>query len=91
MVFPGGAVVRNLPAIPGGARDTCSIPLSRRSPEGGNGNPFQCSCLEIPMDRGAWVGLSPWGHRESDMTERQHTQRNIETYLASEDIFITKD
>ena len=31
-----------------------SIPRSRRSPEEGNGNPLQCSCLENPMDRGAW-------------------------------------
>ena len=31
-----------------------SIPGSGRSPEEGNGNPLQCSCLETPMDRGAW-------------------------------------
>ena len=31
----------------------------------GNGNQFQYSCLENPMDR----GYSPWGHKESDMTE----------------------
>ena len=49
-----GTVVKNLPAIPGGARDTCSIPVSRRSPEGGNGNPLHFSCLKIPMDRRAW-------------------------------------
>ena len=30
------------------------IPGSGRSPGGGNGNPFQCSCLKNPMDRGAW-------------------------------------
>ena len=29
-------------------------PHSGRSPEGGHGNPLQCSCLENPMDRGAW-------------------------------------
>ena len=32
----------------------CSIPGLGRSPEGGNGNLLQCSCLENPMDRGAW-------------------------------------
>ena len=31
-----------------------SIPGSGRSPGGGNCNPFQCSCLENPMDRGSW-------------------------------------
>ena len=36
----------------------------------GNGNPFQDSCLENPMDGGAWVGYSPWGLKELDMTER---------------------
>jgi len=35
-------------------RDACSIPWSRRSPGVGNGIPFQYSCLEISMDRGAW-------------------------------------
>ena len=36
------------------AGDTVSIPGSGRSPGGGNGNPFQYSCLGNPMDRGAW-------------------------------------
>ena len=52
--FPGGVVVKNLPANTGDARDAGSIPGSRRSPEGGNGIPLQCSCLENPMDREAW-------------------------------------
>ena len=38
----------------------------------GHGNPLQYSCLENPMDRGALVGCSPWGHKEMDMTERLH-------------------
>ena len=38
----------------GGAGDVGSIPGSGRSPGEGNGNPFQYSCLENPMDRGAW-------------------------------------
>ena len=36
------------------AGDLGSIPGSRRSPGGGNGNPHQYSCLENTMDRGAW-------------------------------------
>ena len=51
------------------AGDPGLIPGWRRSPREGNGNPFQYSCLENPMDRGACLGYSPWGHRESDMTE----------------------
>ena len=34
--------------------DTGLIPVSGRSPGGGNGNPFQYSCLVNPMDGGAW-------------------------------------
>ena len=48
-----GAVVKNLPAHAGDARDMGLIPGSGRSPGVGNGNPLQYSCLENPMDRGA--------------------------------------
>ena len=47
-------VVENLPASAGDIRDMGLIPGSRRSPEGGHGNPLQYSCLESSMDRGAW-------------------------------------
>ena len=46
--------VKNLPANSGGVRDPGSIPGSGRSPGGGHDNPLQYSCLENPMDRGAW-------------------------------------
>ena len=52
--FPGGLVVKNLPANAAEARDTGLIPGLGRSPGGGNGNPLQYSCLENFMDRGAW-------------------------------------
>ena len=39
---------------PYNAGDPGSIPRSGRSPRDGNGNPLQYSCLENPMDRGAW-------------------------------------
>ena len=53
--------------------DEGSIPGSERSPGGGYGNPLQYSCLETPMDRGAWPA-SPWGRKELDTTEgTQHT------------------
>ena len=41
----------------GAAGDTGSIPGSGRSPGGGNGNPFQYSCLENPINRGGWHGI----------------------------------
>ena len=46
--------LKNLLANAGGVRDTVSIPGPGRSPGGGHGNPPQFSCLENPMDRGAW-------------------------------------
>ena len=47
-------VVKNLPANAGAVRDTGSISGSGRPPGGGHGSPLQYSCLENPMDRGAW-------------------------------------
>ena len=49
--FPGGSEVK---ASACNAGDPGSIPELRRSPGEGNGNPLQYSCLENPMDRGAW-------------------------------------
>ena len=54
--FPGGSVVKNLPANVG---DMGSIPGSGRAPGEGNGNPFQYYCLENPMDRGGWWATVP--------------------------------
>ena len=45
------------PADTGDARDMALIHGSGRSPGGGRGNPLQYSCLEYPMDRGAWWAL----------------------------------
>ena len=50
----GALVVKNPPANAGDIRDAGSIPGWKGSPGGGNGNPLQYSCLENPMDRGAW-------------------------------------
>ena len=47
-------VVKNPPANAGDIRDGGSIPGSGRFPGRGNGNSLQHSCLETPMDRGAW-------------------------------------
>ena len=50
---PGGTSDKELSANAGDLRDMGSIPGSERSPGGGNGNPFQYSCLENPMDKEA--------------------------------------
>jgi len=56
-------MVKNLPANARDDPEMQSIPELRRSPRGGNGNPFQYSCLGNPMDRGTY----PWVPEESDM------------------------
>jgi len=53
MGFPGGKVVKNLPANAGDAGDTCLVPALEKSPGEGNGNLLRYSCLEKPVDRGA--------------------------------------
>ena len=85
--FPGGALVKNSPANAGDIRDTGSIPGSGRSPGGGHGNPLQYSCLQNPMDRGAWWAAI---HRvpESDTTDiihahSSHKQRMLNLWCYS--------
>ena len=52
--FPGSSVVNSLPAVQEPQKDAGSISGLGRSPGGRHGNPLQYSCLENPMDRGAW-------------------------------------
>ena len=61
-------MVKNPPANAEDIRDVSSISGLGRSPGGGHGNPLQYSCLDSPMDRGAWQATV---HRltESDTTE----------------------
>ena len=54
MGFPVGTSVKKPSANAGDIRDMGSIPGLGRSPEGEHSNPLQYSCLENPMDRGAW-------------------------------------
>ena len=51
------------------AGDPGSIPGLGRSPGEGIGYPLQYSCLENPHGQKILVGYSPWGRRESDVTE----------------------
>ena len=65
--FPGGSDGKESACKEG---DLDSVPGLERSPAGGNDNPLQYSCLENFMDRGEMGRLhSPWGRKESDMTE----------------------
>ena len=52
--FPGGAVVKNLPANAGDTKDVGLISRSGRSPGVENGNPLQYFCLENSVDRESW-------------------------------------
>ena len=63
-------MVKNPPANAAGAIDPSLIPVSGRSPGGGNGNPLQYSCLEKSHGPRSLAGYHPWGCEESDMTER---------------------
>ena len=65
--FPGGSVVKNLPADAG---DAGSIHGRGRSPGGGNGYPLQYSCLGNPRDRGAWRATVHGLKKELDMTQQ---------------------
>ena len=56
-------LVKNLPAV----QETLVRFLGEKFPGEGIGCPLQYSCLENPMDRGAWQ--APWGHKELDTTE----------------------
>ena len=57
VTVPGGSEVK---APASNAGDLGSIPGLGRSPGEGNGNPLQYSCLENPMDRGAWQATVHW-------------------------------
>ena len=87
MGIPRGSVVKNPPANAGDARDVGLIPGWGRSPGGGNGNPLQFSCLENPMDRGAWWATI---HR----VRKSQTQLSMHTQVNQDDLkslnYITK-
>jgi len=84
--FPGILVVKNPPANEG-ASDL--IPGSERTPGEGNGSPLEYSCVGNPMDRGAWWGYGPWGHKRvgHDLATKQQQQQReqSEKQLVGED------
>ena len=76
--FPGGSEVKASACNVG---DPSSILGLGRSPGEGNGNPLQYSCLENSMDERSLAGYSPWGRKESDMTERLQFHIGLYFYL----------
>ena len=71
-----GSVVKNPPANAANTGNMGSVHGLGRSPAGGNGNPFQYSCLENPMDRGAWQA-TVHGVAKSRTRLSMHTQNVI--------------
>ena len=67
MGFPGRSVVKNPPANAG---DSSLIPEPGRAPGEGNGNPLQYSCLQNPMDRGAWWANVRWVTKSQTQLKR---------------------
>ena len=74
--FPGGTVVKNLPASAEDANDLGFNLWVRKTPKVGNGDPLQYFCLENSMDRGAWRA-TVHGVAESHMTELLSTHIHI--------------
>ena len=70
---------------PASAGDTGSILRSGRSPGGGRGNPLQYSCLEKPMDRGAWQATAHRAAKGSDMTEATERSKHARLLPQSPD------
>ena len=67
--FPDVATGKYPPANSGDIKDSDLSPVLGRFPGGGHGNPLQYSYLENPYGKRSLAGYSPWGRKESDMTE----------------------
>ena len=74
-------MINNLPASAGDTRDVGSIPGQGRSPGVGNGSPLQYSCLENPMDRGAW-------HATVHKVEKSPTRLNNQAQSTAQSLSI---
>ena len=72
--FPGSSAGKESACNAG---DLGLIPGLGRSPGGGHGNPLQYSCPENPHGQRSLTGYSPWGHKESDTTERLSTAQQV--------------
>ena len=71
--FPGGSVVKDLPANVGATGDTSSIPGLESFCRGANSNPLQYSCRDNPMDRAAWRTVSMGWQSRTRLSEQEVT------------------
>ena len=78
MGFPGGSVCKEFAHKAG---HLGSVPGLGRSPGGVHGNPHQYSCLENPHGQRSLAGYSPWGHKESDVTEQLTAQHRTPFHI----------
>ena len=76
-------VVKNMPINAGDVQDSGSIPGSGRSSGEGHGNPLQYSCLENPVDRGAWQAMVLRGEKSQTQLKQfsTHIHRDQKTEL----------
>ena len=88
--FPGGANSKEPVCNAGNIRDAGSIPGLGRHPGGGNGNLLQYSCLENPMDRGAWWAMVhgvtkswTWLKWLSTMSKEQYAENSVPGALST--------
>ena len=79
MGFPDGSVSKESACSVG---DLGLIPGLGRSRGEGNGNPLQYSFLENPQGQRSLAGCSPWGCKESDMTEQLSTAQHTRAFFA---------
>ena len=84
-------VVKNLPVSVGDAGDVGLIPGWGRSPGGGHGNPLQYSCLEDPMDRGAWWATVLRIRKRWARLKRLSTKWGESSLLQVQDLFLSID
>ena len=77
--LPGHMAAKTPPASVGAAGDVGSIPGSGQSPGERNGNPLQCSCLEKPVDRGAWWA-TVHGVTENETRLKRSNMSNLTCY-----------
>ena len=90
------AVIKNSPANAADARDVALIPGSERSPEGGNGNPLQYSCLGSFMDREAWQATlhgvaTSWTQLNTHTYTHIHTEYSLVYTYENLSIYLLMD
>ena len=83
-------MVNYTPTNPGYARDVGSIPGLGRSPGEGNGHPLQHSCLEKPIDRGAWQAIVHGVAKRWTQTEQLTLSLSFHFHLSIGKVVLTR-